>query len=470
MDTQIVLPTLDDLFWFLYLILLSSQAILLAPLFTLIVFALYRKRSSVPAPISPVNPAVNPSNTRSKSNTTPSQNPVQNTGFQRFMLGLLSFAIFILGFYLFLAAAISLSYFKQTPMSPAYIKPEVLHATISQTGQLSILFRDDFNDDPFALLSTQLAERPTNTETLTIRNALADYRHSYSEIKLLYTTFLSESLIRKADVGYRAEASYALYNRDEIGSPDQVAYFDGLTNWVTTRSISIENEIALCGKAVRAFMIDSQDWSAHVLRSCESGSCQTPPLISAHPLYTTVIDYQSAIEPQCQTQITLGDPPKAEYGSSMGVFTPIAGWLIKTGSLALVLMTGLLGAGLVGAVSSPAIHSATSKSNEKVKFPLEFMDLATGFFKSMLAAFIAFLAVVGGITFFFPKDIAEPYIVLLTCLLAAILSEKVWAMASSLKIQYGAGQVPQNPAPASTPPQITITAAPGAGGIELQVK
>jgi hypothetical protein len=127
-------------------------------------------------------------------------------------------------------------------------------------------------------------------------------------------------------------------------------------------------------------------------------------------------------------------------GSDWGFFGLIARFLIKTESLDLVLLIGMMGFGLLGA-SFSSFQTAPVEQEDKSKNYVSFIDtfktkpiikdfwnvLARGF----SAAILIYLATKGGIAIITANTSADPngYVLLFLCFIGAVFSEKVWAKA-----------------------------------------
>jgi hypothetical protein len=119
-------------------------------------------------------------------------------------------------------------------------------------------------------------------------------------------------------------------------------------------------------------------------------------------------------------------PERQDLGSNMGPFSYIASWLLRTESLPLAQIVGLLGFGLLGSAVSSLVRSSAHRPKNH---PLV-EELATVIIRGATAAVVVFLAVKGGLAIFTSGDSnANSYVLLLTCLIAAVFSEDVWARA-----------------------------------------
>ncbi len=127
-------------------------------------------------------------------------------------------------------------------------------------------------------------------------------------------------------------------------------------------------------------------------------------------------------------------PIRQELGSNLGPFSYIASWLLRTESLPLAQIVGLLGFGLLGSAVSSLVR--TKKEQAENQFSVEDQplvnELATVIIRGATAAVVVFLAVKGGLAVFTSGE-SNPnsYVLLLTCLIAAVFSEKIWEEAQN---------------------------------------
>ena len=98
-------------------------------------------------------------------------------------------------------------------------------------------------------------------------------------------------------------------------------------------------------------------------------------------------------------------------------------------ALSLVCIVGLIGFGLLGAAASTIIRERGTQRLSKT--PLV-SDLPSVIVRGVTAAVVVFLAVKGGLAIFaLQTPDPNPYVLLLTCLVAAVFSEPVWEAAGS---------------------------------------
>jgi len=128
-------------------------------------------------------------------------------------------------------------------------------------------------------------------------------------------------------------------------------------------------------------------------------------------------------------------PPRPAVDTSLGVFAPLFGWLLRTESRDLTLIVGLLGFGLFGAISSSFIRQESESTTRNI------------FVRGIWAAILVYLAVVGGLAVFAQGSaVPNPYAIYFTCFVAAVFSEDVWSWAKSRQQEmFGASDLKKTP-------------------------
>ncbi|WP_437304303.1 hypothetical protein [Sorangium sp. So ce388] len=122
----------------------------------------------------------------------------------------------------------------------------------------------------------------------------------------------------------------------------------------------------------------------------------------------------------------------AVRGGELGPFGFIARWLVLTDSVALALITGLVGCGLLGSVVSTFVRKriVTAPQNTIAESDSAFYELLSVIVRGVSAAFVVFLAAKGGLAIIAANGTQpNPYVLLLACILAAVFSERVWTWA-----------------------------------------
>ncbi len=135
-------------------------------------------------------------------------------------------------------------------------------------------------------------------------------------------------------------------------------------------------------------------------------------------------------------------PKVPSPGDDLGIFKDIAQWLIKPLSMSLVLIVGMLGFGLFGAVISTFVKEAQEAVDKE---GVIIKDITGVIIRGVSAAIVIFLGVKGGLAIFSSGEgEPNPYALFFTCLLGAVYSEKIWEwakekLANNFKTENGGG-------------------------------
>ena len=142
----------------------------------------------------------------------------------------------------------------------------------------------------------------------------------------------------------------------------------------------------------------------------------------------------TADEPEIPQRSPLGRDRVGPYGA-------VSSWLLGTESLALAMITGMIGFGLLGAAVSTFILARMEGRTRAGGLP-SLAELADVVLRGVSAAIVVFLAVMGGLAVFGGENAEpNPYALLFACLVAAVFSENVWLWARKelrLKLPGGA--------------------------------
>jgi hypothetical protein len=216
--------------------------------------------------------------------------------------------------------------------------------------------------------------------------------------------------------------------------------------WATFRSISREHRRWLFDAANRYFEMTNDVRQAPHKRSAylsllQAWHAQSQALVQIsmsnckasyeEALRRAVSGQSEVLTPLCKEPTVLKmEPPVATI--ELGAFRLVAGWLVRTDSKPLTLITGLLGCGLLGSVVSTLLARRMLSKSAAAHPPLPHLELAGVLIRGVTAALVVFLAAKGGLAMISSNG-EEPnsHILLLLCLLSAVYSEQVWSWAES---------------------------------------
>ena len=206
--------------------------------------------------------------------------------------------------------------------------------------------------------------------------------------------FVNTTLGRQTELVRAAVKTYELDNIGRKGSREQIQHFiDVDANFRTWRSLA-EEILANCRTAVTRFDNETRRLSqAFALLPPPEQPVRMPELLTE--AFKTRRSFQSA-KSACRVGQGLAEVPRRqEFGSYMGPFGSMAFWLLKTESLPFVLITGLLGFGLLGAGCSTFV-----RYRERQADALAAEHVGGVIIRGTSAAVVVFLGVYGGLATF----------------------------------------------------------------------
>ncbi len=232
---------------------------------------------------------------------------------------------------------------------------------------------------------------------------------------------------------------------------ERAAYVEALEQWFGARTQQLYGSLRRCRDFSRGWHSTLRAWAdgqaADLQRDLTYARAQQAAATSEAKVargpdprpepsasYTPVLIGASQLSSTCVTPTldpTRPRPP--DPGLGLGPFSVVSSWLVRTKSLALILITGMLGFGLLGASISSFVRRDAPTSEPTVG------DLGIVVIRGLSAAVIVFLAVKGGLAAYATGE-SEPnaYVLFFTCLLGAAFSERVWNWAR-VKLE---GQLP----------------------------
>jgi hypothetical protein len=234
-------------------------------------------------------------------------------------------------------------------------------------------------------------------------------------------------------------------NADRKGVRERARHFLALEHWFRGRqSLVLWTRLRPCLGALREMEGIWETWAANqaliAKRAAGRIRAGSPPAPGADSLRPPFAD-RSVLIPLIDARSICGGgaanilpnaleqpPPRPPLGGDLGPFSLIALWLVRTESLPLALITGMLGFGLLGATVSTALHerAVVGTAGAAGKRPLV-EDLAGVLLRGFSAAIVVFLAVESGLAVFESSGAdPNPYVLLFTCFVAAAFSSDVW--------------------------------------------
>jgi hypothetical protein len=248
-----------------------------------------------------------------------------------------------------------------------------------------------------------------------------------------YSELTSRWVQLRADIGAEQDRllkiavdNYKIKNLNRVGGREQANHYLALENWyqssLNTSFNSLENchtAILAVGTAINADIASAP--AAAAAGSGNTGASSTRPVFSTGGI--------SAIQRARQVcQLSLPDladvPDRGDFGFALGIMGSLVGWLLRTESMPLAVITGLIGFGLFGALVSMFVRTGKDQVGEWAVLGV--------ICRGVSAAIVVFLAAYGGIAIVSQNGgDPNPYVVFVTCLVGAVFSDEVWEWAKN---------------------------------------
>ena len=329
-------------------------------------------------------------------------------------------AVLLAGVYLILAAIIAVPELQESTASAESDIATLTTTLQSPEYQLVPVPAAFFGADPFGALQAALdspdarglrggAEAEQQIDETKAERARVNLEHSNAVE--YWTRKLMQSRSQALTTFERHARRKGNFERNE--------HYEKLLQWYERQLHEAHRELSECVYAAGLADNDTTRWADGLLRRVRR---KDPSLIRPSE---TPMRWKFALD-QCDDRWEFSTvPPRQRLGGRLGPFEPVAGWLLKTESLSLALVVSLLGFGLLGASASTIIrsHGASAPAEGQPLVP----NLLSVIVRGLSAAMVVFLVVEGGLSVFASSSSEpNPYVLMLTCLIAAVFSEPVW--------------------------------------------
>jgi len=368
-------------------------------------------------------------------------------------------AIIALGCYLTIAAITAVPWLQQTA-APAEIDTshltDALKALQINKDQFNTDYPPDLPDtDPFKSLHAVLASssasasatpsptptptgipappRATTNDTVQKANEILSAMEADRKfIRSKWGTLRQRALSQQDDLQTTLSQEFNVENIGRVGTQEKARYFGQVLDFYQFEIRNIKIQLSNCRDLIQRSDSDYSNAASYiegVIRQ-STKEATTPEVFAS--LYNLQPSYSVAASQVCEIHEILSRPVPVEPGSGWGIFRFFVQWLMKTESLALAVICGMVGAGLLGsAVSSflqkgtQVAQAVTQKENEQ-----DLHDLVSIVVRGFSAAIVVYLAVRGGMAAVGSgNNDPNPYVLLFLCLIGTVYSDDVWQWA-----------------------------------------
>ena len=277
----------------------------------------------------------------------------------------------------------------------------------------------------------------TEPQIISIKQQYASLQQTSTDLLVRYARFVESAREEQASEQDKVLTSYAAGSLVGKGNKERIQYYFQLSQWANKQSRSRFAYVRDCNNAIQRI---SEMWRIYSL-------VVSRPLIAFTDVDESQIRLSASIDEANQGCSYSADDAKSLASDQMperlrlgeatelGPFHFFASWLLRTESLSFALITGLLGFGLLGSACSTFIRERTVRNapgsqNEQSEASSDSIlvnDLTEVVIRGVAAAVVVFMAMQGGLAIFSSGN-GQPnsYVLLMTCLVAAVFSESIW--------------------------------------------
>ncbi|MCC6569734.1 MAG: hypothetical protein IT315_10905 [Anaerolineales bacterium] len=333
------------------------------------------------------------------------------------------FIVLAFAVYLSIAAITAIPGLQESAIPSESISIEKLDEQLSETlSQFQIRIPQQLElADPFIDLEAQLQEKGENESTNQLYLDLVSVR-KVGRQQVLSAYQKMQSNLRTDAENSKSEAinAYRASTIDRVGSQETVQHFLLINAWFRRMLNAFESQTKVCVSRIENLDILLSFWSTDLSNQIKNGNQDSYQLNTDFPISSASTDALHDCRSQSYPESV---PSRPSLGSTLGIFGYVASWLLRTESLPLAQIVGMLGFGLLGSAVSSLIRRGNKRNFNE---PLV-NDLAAVIIRGATAAVVVFLAVKGGLAIFTTgANDPNSYVLLLTCLVAAVFSEDVW--------------------------------------------
>lgn len=365
----------------------------------------------------------------------PKNNPLR----QNVILGL----VFVLSIYLSFAAIITVPYFTETS-NPNEAKEEFLKTQLDEIqknadAKTKLMIKPgapEFIIDTIVLnkvngISNQQAKAKLVEQ---FREAKEDYSNSLNsrknafdgldQVKIKFDNRLTEEATRLLAV-FSAESPNLKSQLRTSFRNSLVEHYKGVAEVTYFQIETVNDAIWYADEKMQKDLIDFKRSFYDAVNRATGPDSLNPNLAADLKIFNLTHDYYFGDDlylSSADTEMTIPKVPSP--GDDLGIFKEIAQWLIRPLSMSLVLIVGMLGFGLFGAVISTFVKEAKEQVD---KDGMIIRDITGVIIRGVSAAIVIFLGVKGGLAIFSSGEgDPNPYALFFTCLVGAVYSEKIW--------------------------------------------
>ncbi len=344
---------------------------------------------------------------------------------------LIFLVLLLLSGYLSLVSIIAIPDLQRPVNIGTDITPETLESRLTAINtEMTLTAFASLGDNPLQNLNDDLAENPD--QQAAYGWMVTRLANEYSNAEAMVTR-LSERAVRERQQSIgEAVGIFEGDGSERKGVRETTEHYQDLIAWYRDRLDGIDRQLSDCTNRLENLHTDLISYAENAVRSL-SDTNAADPRTAADVISNGFTQFDAEIsdlDARCRDFPSLADAPaRPDLGSFLGVFGLVAGWLLESESLAMGLIVGLVGFGLLGATASTLVRERVERRSESDSpAPRPYVDDLVGVIvRGVSSAMVVFLAAQGGLALLSTEEVApNPYVLLLLCLVSAVFSEAVW--------------------------------------------
>ena len=259
---------------------------------------------------------------------------------------------------------------------------------------------------------------------------------------------IRDSFIRNADLYLqKAISHYIRQNTGRIGIRETSQHFSSVEEWYRNTIRDSLKNVVNCNDALLTYQQSLKNIIKNLARTDKRIIQRDIYINNDVPDIDQVFRRSNKVSSVCSNNNTISEfvmPNRAEYGSYLGVIGGATRWILKTESLTLALIVGLVGCGVLGALISRIIRRETELDENFSVDLVSYSDLVGVFYRGFAAAIVVFLSSYGAIGII-SNSTGDPnaYVVFAFCLVGAVYSDVVWDWARRKLVNSTSEGTPQ---------------------------
>lgn len=354
--------------------------------------------------------------------------------------GLLLSGCFLAGAYFCVAAIVAIPWLQEDQVSPQVTR-ESLENLLEQSLPQELLqaqaTSSPAGEDPLASVRAMLGADPAQTSSslrLILSSAVERAAQFRAAALLREAQFPAEIASRQERIRKNALVAFQVETVGYMTSQERGYFMRDITHITSQQYEDLRQSLRLCRSRVADGNAQLASWG-QVVRNAMPHlrplSSQAGGLLPQDAGITVVVAQLDSVaetfRDACVTprdQSAVYTPP--EPGQGWGPFGALARWLLQTRSIALTLITGMLGFGLLGSAIATFVRARAALPAQ----PSVAAEISRVAIRGVSAAIVIFLAAKGGLSILANGESEpNPYVLFFGCLVGAVFSEDVWVWA-----------------------------------------